>query len=79
MSEETICHSRRETAFSPESTVGSSDAHAVGFLSAFLVGRGADRRWCSGASEVEGRRLGVDGQAFPITERHRVQIKFNGD
>ena len=25
------------------------------------------------------QRLGGDGQAFLITERHRVYIKFNGD
>ena len=38
-----LCHTRRETAFSPESTAGSS------VLSAFR-GRGADCRWGFGAS-----------------------------
>ena len=46
---------------------------SIGVLSAFL-GRGADRRWGFGASKVEGWE--GDGQAFPITERHRVYIKF---
>ena len=33
-----------------------------------------------GVSELaKSRRLGGYGQAFPITERHRVQIKFKGD
>ena len=50
--------------------------NSIGVLSAFL-GRGADRSWGFGANRS--RRLGGDGQAFPITERNRVQIKFNGD
>ena len=38
-----------------------------------------DRRWGFGATVATGRRLGGDGQAFPITERHHVYIKFKGD
>ena len=44
-----LCRLRRETAFSPESTAGSSEAKFNG--SPFCVsGRGADRRWGFGAS-----------------------------
>ena len=38
-----LCRSRRETAFSPESKAGSSEAKAMEALSAFR-GRDADRR-----------------------------------
>ena len=43
-----LCRLRREAAFSPESTAGFSEANFNGGPS--FRGRGADRRWCFGAS-----------------------------
>ena len=64
-----LCCLRRETAFSPESAAGSSEARS--YRSPFCASsrRGADRSWGFGASLF---RAAGDRQAFPTGERHRV-------
>ena len=66
-----LCCLRRETAFSPESAAGSSEAGSNGSPFCASSRRGADRRWRFGASFYY--RVAGDGQqAFPTRERHRV-------
>ena len=72
MSEKRLCPLRRETVFSTDSMAGSSEAnfHENPFYSS------RERREAQIADGVlelaTGRKFGGDGQASPITERHRV-------
>ena len=63
------CCLRRETAFSPESAAGSSDAGSYRITFSTSSMRGADRRWIL---ELAYFRAAGDGQAFPTRERYRV-------
>ena len=60
---------RRETAFSPESAAGSSEAGS--YRSPFALLRGEAQIVC-GVLEVAYYRAAGDGQAFPTRERYRV-------
>ena len=51
-----LCCLRRETAFSPESAAGSSEAGSYRSPFCASSGRGADRRWGFGASLLQGCR-----------------------
>ena len=55
---------RRETAFSPESAAGSSEAKSY-------RSRG-EAQIVGGVLELAYHRAAGDGQAFPTRERHRV-------
>ena len=59
---------RRETAFSPESAAGSSEAGSIEVLSAL---RG-EAQIVGGVLELANYRAAGDGQAFPTRERRRV-------
>ena len=64
-----LCCLRRETALSPESAAGSSEAGFTEVLSALFLG-GA--QIVGGVLELAYYRAAGDGQAFPTRERHRV-------
>ena len=63
------CSLRRETAFSPESAAGSSEAGSYRSPFCNSSRRGVDRRW---GLELAYYRAAGDGQAYPTTERYRV-------
>ena len=64
-----LCCLRRETAFSPESAAGSSEAGSDRSPFCASSRRGADCRWVLGLAYY---RAAGDGQAFPTKERYRV-------
>ena len=64
-----LCCLRRETAFSPESATGSSEAGSYRSPFCSSSRRSADRMW---GLELAYYRAVGDGQAFPTRERYRV-------
>ena len=70
-----LCCLRRDTAFSPESAAGSSEAGS--YRSPFCVRLRGEEQILGGVLELAYYRAAGDGQAFPTRERYRVFDKVH--